>query len=186
MPMTLSSRLRAVIGEDTHFTGIGIFADLRSAEMTYEQGMLPRCSAIDAEVDRAIERLHVPRSCVVALVNDGGVRWRLERVRFRRGEGADAAPRTIEPWSAVVFSARNVAARPGAGCAGELWYRGHDRALLTVSFDVPYAGSALAEVTAGGPPPARVHRFTSRAAASGTVVFRLRVPLRSGCTDPFF
>jgi len=148
--------------------------------------MLLRCSALDAEIDRAIERSPVPRSCVLALINDGGVRWRLEFMRMRRGQGADEAPRTIEPWSAVVFSARNLAARVGAGCAGELRYRGHDRAILEVAFDVPYAGCAVAEVTVGGPPPARVHRFTRRETASGTIVFRLRIPLRSGSTDPFF
>jgi hypothetical protein len=143
-----------------------------------------RCSSFDDEVSRAIARLHVPRSCVVALVNGSGVRWRLERVRMRRGDVGDGPPDIIEPWSAVVFSARNLAARVGAGCAGEVRYDCGDGAVLDVSFDVPYAGCAVAEVAVAGPPPSQVRRFAQREAACGTVVFRLRVPLYSEFPTP--
>lgn len=135
-----------------------------------------RPAQLDATVAQMASHLRSPRSCVVVLTNRTSIPWELTALTMRRGNIGCSPPARIAPWSFTVFSAQSLAAHIGAGCDGTARYRsrlGHT--IIDVTFDVPYAGSAVANIDVRGPGMWSIDTSVRPTDGNSKVVFYLQM-----------
>jgi hypothetical protein len=145
------------MGETTDTGGLGRSTDAarRGAPYAGRMARSPRRDSIPpADGARIASALHETRSCVVVVLNRSPRELVLSGAKPLHGVFQPGPPVRIAPGALGAFGAQSAPGQGGAGCAAIVTYEAGSGIVLSLRFDVPYAGRNAAAATVSGPEPA--------------------------------